>query len=453
MREVVARKDSPGDTIAAVATPPGRGGIGIIRISGPSAPDIGLSVTGSPLPQRRPVHRTFCDDDGVALDDGLALFFPSPNSFTGEHVVELHGHGGPVVLDLLLERVLNLGARPARPGEFSERAYLNEKLDLAQAEAIADLIDASSRRAARSAVRSLQGEFSRKVEALVADLTALRVFLEAALDFPDEEIDLLQDGDVSQRLESIRTSLAATQSTAEQGVLLREGLNLVVAGRPNVGKSSLLNRLAGRDSAIVTDVPGTTRDVLREQIDIDGLPLHVIDTAGLRASDDPVEREGIRRAWKEIEAADLVLLLVDGMRGPGADDLAILDQLPNDIPRLVVHNKIDLTDHRFGETGGELYISARTGQGVPDLLVRLKRFLGYHDREEGVFIARRRHLDALARASRHLESAHVHLVQELSNELVAEELRYAQEALGEITGRVGADELLGKIFASFCIGK
>lgn len=445
--------DSPDDTIAAIATPPGRGGIGIVRISGPLAPDIGHAITGAPLPVRRPVHRLFTGADGAALDDGLALFFPSPRSFTGEHVVELHGHGGPVVLDLVLERALGLGARAARPGEFSQRAYLNDKLDLTQAEAIADLIDASSRQAARSAVRSLQGEFSGRVEALVEELTAMRVYLEAALDFPDEEIELLRDGDVTRRLDSLRASLAQTLSTAEQGVLLREGLHLVVAGQPNVGKSSLLNRLAGSDSAIVTDIPGTTRDVLRERIDLDGLPVHVIDTAGLRASDDPVEREGMRRAWIEIERADLVLVIVDGTRGPAAEDHAILQRLPAGLPRLIVHNKIDLTTHGFGEAGGELYLSAKTGAGVADLVAWLKRFLGYQAADEGIFIARRRHLDALNRASRHLELARRRLVEDLATELVAEELRYAQEALAEITGRFGSDELLGEIFSSFCIGK
>jgi tRNA modification GTPase len=444
---------APADTIAAIATPAGRGGIGIVRVTGPLASAIAAAVTGSAVPERRPVHRRFLDADAQPIDDGLALFFPGPRSFTGEDVLELQGHGGPVVLDLLLERSLELGARLARPGEFTERAYLNGKLDLAQAEAVADLIDAGSRQAARSAQRALQGEFSERIDTLMRRLTELRVYIEAALDFPDEELDLLRDGDVASRLAAIRALLDRTLAAAGQGVLLREGLHLVLAGQPNVGKSSLLNRLAGRDSAIVTELPGTTRDVLREAIDIDGLPLHVIDTAGLRRSADPIEREGIRRAWAEIERADLVLVLVDGTRGADADDRAILKRLPAELPRLIVHNKIDLGGHAFGELCGELYVSAKTGQGIPELIAWLKRFLGYRGDDQGVFIARRRHLEALQHAVRHLDQAERRLSEQTAPELVAEELRCAQDALGRIIGRLDADALLGEIFASFCIGK
>lgn len=441
------------DTIAAIATPTGRGGVAVVRISGPGVPEIAAHVLGDLPPPRRAAYRRFVDVDGETIDDGLALYFPAPASFTGEDVLELQGHGGKVVVDLLLKRVLDLGVRLARPGEFSERAFLNDKLDLAQAEAIADLIDAGSEQAARSAQRSLQGAFSRAVEELLEKLIELRMYVEAALDFPDEEIDFLADEAVTRRLHDITSTLDAIRARASQGALLRDGMNLVIVGQPNAGKSTLLNQLAGFDAAIVTDIPGTTRDVLRERISLDGLPLHVIDTAGLRESADPVEQEGIRRAWREIEQADLVLLLLDGTRGPTAEDAAILDQLPERLPVLRVHNKIDLTDVAFGAHDGELFISAREGHGVAELIDHLKHMVGYHEEAEDVFIARRRHLDALARTEAHVLAGEEHLRVTRAGELLAEELRLAQEALGEITGKFTSDELLGRIFSSFCIGK
>lgn len=441
------------DTIAAVATPPGHGGVGVVRVSGPMVPEIARAVLGCLPEPRRARHCRFTGAGGEALDEGIALYFPAPHSYTGEHVLELQGHGGPVVLDLLLQRVLALGARPARPGEFTERAFLNSKLDLAQAEAVADLIEASSAAAARSALRSLEGEFSRQVEAVRSTLVELRVQVEAGLDFPDEELDLLADESLLSRLETLEARLAELLAKARQGALLREGMTVVIVGQPNVGKSSLLNRLAGRESAIVTDVPGTTRDVLRERILLDGLALHLVDTAGLRESADPVEREGIRRAWREVEAADLVLLLVDGTRGPGEAEHAILRRLPDRLPRLTVHNKIDLTPHAYGMVDGEIYLSAKTGAGIDALVQALTRQVGYHPGEEGVFMARRRHLDALAETARALSRAREQWLEARAGELVAEELRQAQEALGRITGRYTADDLLGEIFSSFCIGK
>ena len=441
------------DTIAAVATPMGRGGVAVVRVSGPLAADIGSALLGDLPTPRRAAYRRFLAADGAILDDGIALYFPGPRSFTGEDVLELQGHGGNVVVDMLLRRVLELGARLARPGEFSERAFLNDKLDLAQAEAIADLIDAGSEAAARSAQRSLQGDFSNAVNELLDGLIGLRTYVEAALDFPDEEIDFLADAAVATRLDTLRHQLDAIRARARQGALLRDGLNLVIVGQPNAGKSTLLNRLAGYDAAIVTDIPGTTRDVLRERISLDGLPLHVIDTAGLRESADPVEQEGIRRAWREIEQADLILLLLDGSRGTTAEDDAILARLPERLPVLRVHNKIDLTNVAFGAHDGELFISARSGAGVDALIGHLKQVVGYRDTTDDIFIARRRHLNALARTEAHVLAAEEHLRITRAGELMAEELRLAQEALGEITGKFSSDDLLGEIFSSFCIGK
>jgi len=443
----------PTDTIAAIATPTGRGGVAIVRVSGPGVPALARALLGDlPLP-RRAAYRRFLDGRGEVIDDGVALYFPAPASFTGEDVLELQGHGGNVVVDMVLRRTLELGARLARPGEFSERAFLNDKLDLAQAEAIADLIDSGSEQAARSAQRALQGAFSKAVDALLERLIELRMYVEAALDFPDEDIDFLADQAVTERLDAIKHSLDAIRARARQGALLRDGMNLVIVGQPNAGKSTLLNQLAGFDAAIVTDIPGTTRDVLRERISLDGLPLHVIDTAGLRDSADPVEQEGIRRAWREIEQADLILLLLDGTRGATDADRAILQQLPERLPVLGVHNKIDLTGIDFGAHDGELFISARTGQGVPELIDHLKHMVGYHEDAENVFIARRRHLDALARTEAHVLAGEDHLRLTQAGELLAEELRLAQEALGEITGKFTSDDLLGRIFSSFCIGK
>jgi tRNA modification GTPase len=442
------------DTIAAVATPPGRGGVGIIRLSGPGVPAIAERLLGSlPPPRYAGLHR-FRNADGDVIDAGLALYFPAPRSFTGEHVLELHGHGGPVVLDLLLGRVLSLGARQARPGEFSQRAFLNDKLDLAQAEAIADLIDSSTVQAARAASRSLQGEFSRRVQQLVDALIALRSYVEACLDFPEEEIDFLSNGQVQARLAAIAGQLHAVEQQAHQGQLLREGMTLVIAGQPNAGKSSLLNMLAGREAAIVTPIAGTTRDALIEHIQIDGMPLHIIDTAGLRDSSDPIEQEGVRRAWAQIERADRVLLVIDDQLGRSPADQAILDRLPHDLPHTLVYNKIDLSGRAPGiRTQGahaELALSARSGAGVTELRSHLKQVMGYSESASGGFSARRRHLDALRRAQVNIAGARQWLG---SAELLAEELRLAQQHLCEITGSFTSDDLLGEIFASFCIGK
>lgn len=443
------------DTISAIATPPGRGGIGIVRISGPLSSVIAKAVCGMLPAPRQAILRQFHADDGSIIDEGIALYFPAPHSFTGEDVLELHGHGGPVVMDLLLARVLGLGARPARPGEFSERAFLNDKLDLTQAEAIADLITSTTAEAARAAVRSLEGEFSRHINILIEALIELRIYIEAAIDFPEEEIDFLADGSIAERLHALQEQLNALQRVAGQGRLLRDGMTVVIAGRPNAGKSSLLNYLAGREAAIVTDIPGTTRDVLREQIAIDGMPLHVIDTAGLRDSLDPVEQEGIRRAWMEIETADRILLLVDDRQGFTAEDQALRERLPAQTGVTVIYNKIDLTDQepvlKSADWGHTLWLSAKTGSGLELLREHLKACMGYHS-SEGILMARRRHLEALERTAAALAAADEQLVDG-AGELAAEELRYAQNALGEITGEFTSDDLLGRIFSSFCIGK
>lgn len=444
------------DTIAAVATPPGRGGVGIIRISGPQVPAITAKLFGfSARPRVAELH-VFTDAEGQAIDAGLSLFFPAPHSFTGEDVLELHGHGGPVVMDLLLARVVELGARQARPGEFSERAYLNDKLDLAQAEAIADLIDSSTEQAARAATRSLQGEFSGKVKLLVTGLIELRSYVEAAIDFPEEEIDFLSDGEVQDRLNDVADRLQQVRLQARQGCLLREGMNLVLAGQPNAGKSSLLNALAGMESAIVTPIAGTTRDVLREHIQIDGMPLHIIDTAGLRDSSDPIELEGIRRAWSQIEQADRVLLIIDDQIGLTAEDEAVLARLPPELPHTLVYNKIDLGQRPAGinrdKSASEVSLSATTGEGLDCLRSHLKEVMGYQETSAGSFSARRRHLDALRHARDNLENAQ-RCLNSGAGELMAEELRLAQQYLSEITGEFTSDDLLGEIFSSFCIGK
>ena len=445
------------DTIAAVATPPGRGGIGVVRISGSLSTSIAEAICGL-LPQpRQAVLRRFRSGAGEVLDHGIVLYFPAPQSFTGEDVVEFQGHGGPVVLDVLLGRVVELGARLARPGEFSERAFLNDKLDLAQAEAIADLIASDTAAAARAALRSLQGEFSRQVDSLVDGLVTLRVYVEAAIDFPEEEIDFLADGVIAARLAELQERLRVLQAAAGQGRLLRDGMTVVIAGRPNAGKSSVLNRLAGREAAIVTAVPGTTRDVLREHISIDGMPLHVIDTAGLRDSDDPVEREGIRRAWAEIDAADRILMVVDDRLGLTAEEAGLRERLPVARPVTVLYNKIDLSGRppsvREGAWGTEVLLSAKTGAGLELLREHLKSCMGYRGGGEGAFMARRRHLEALERATAALERAVEQLEVFRAGELVAEELREAQHALAEITGEFGSEDLLSRIFSSFCIGK
>ncbi|MDX1434545.1 MAG: tRNA uridine-5-carboxymethylaminomethyl(34) synthesis GTPase MnmE [Gammaproteobacteria bacterium] len=446
-----------GDTIAAVSTAPGRGGIGIVRVSGPAAAGIAEGVLGR-VPEVRRVHfGAFRDAAGEVIDRGVALFFRGPGSYTGEDVLELHGHGGPVVLDMVLAAVLEGGARAARPGEFSERAFLNGRMDLAQAEAVADLIDAGSRAAARSAVRSLDGAFSSRVQALAAELTEVRAHIEACIDFPEEEVDFLADTELEHRLDALGEELAALSRGAGRGVLLAEGVRVVIAGRPNVGKSSLLNLLAGRDSAIVTDVPGTTRDLLREHIELDGLPLHVIDTAGIRAPGDAVEAHGVERAWHAIESADALLLVVDDRSGPGEAEDAILARVPDGVTRIVVRNKIDLSgadaDSRAREGGLEVRMSARTGAGIEALESALKACVGYELGDQGTYMARRRHLDALARSRAAVDAAGEALRVRAAGELAAEELRQAHKALGEITGEVTSDDLLGAIFARFCIGK
>ncbi|MFC2991757.1 tRNA uridine-5-carboxymethylaminomethyl(34) synthesis GTPase MnmE [Halomonas tibetensis] len=448
------------DTIAALATPPGRGGVGIIRVSGPLCAAIAKAVVGQCPPPRRAHYGAFRGEEQV-IDEGISLYFEGPHSFTGEDVLELQGHGGPVIMDLLLARCMDLGARLARPGEFSERAFLNDKLDLAQAEAIADLIDASSRAAAENALRSLQGDFSRRVEGLVQRLIELRIYVEAAIDFPEEEIDFLADGKVAERLAGVMSELAAVRAAAGQGALMREGMNVVIAGRPNAGKSSLLNALTEQETAIVTDIAGTTRDVLREHIHIDGMPLHIIDTAGLRDTPDAVEQIGVARAWAEIEKADRVLLLVDASTTASLDPMTIwpefVARLPDPTRLTLVSNKIDTTEDAPGvELSTEtpvIRLSAKTGAGMDNLKAHLKEVMGYTGTAEGRFSARRRHLDALDRARQALENGESQLAGYGAGELLAEDLRDAQQALGEITGEFSADDLLGEIFGSFCIGK
>jgi tRNA modification GTPase len=442
------------DTIAAVATAPGRGGIGVLRLSGPRVPEIGRKVLGR-LPQPR--HATLCtacDAHGAALDQGIALYFPAPHSYTGEDVLEFQGHGGPVVMQTLLEAFLEAGARIAEPGEYTRRAFLEGRLDLAQAEAVADLIDAASREAARSALRSLSGEFSAAIDALMGGLTELRALTEAMLDFPEEEVDAFHREDAQSRLDRLRAALAGVLEKSRQGSLLRSGIHLVIAGRPNVGKSSLLNRLAGEERAIVTAIPGTTRDALREPIQIEGVPVIVVDTAGLRDSRDEVERLGIERTWLELARADVVLVVFDAAAGIGEEDRAWLRKLPPHGHRIHVYNKVDLVPaEQAGGRAGEppqVWLSAKTGAGLAELRRAILRAAGWHASGESVFLARARHLRALARAKAHLEAASA---QQAQWEFFAEELRLAQEALGEITGRMSADDLLGEIFARFCIGK
>jgi len=441
---------APADTIAAIATAQGRAGIGVVRVSGRSLAGFARALIGTVPPARAATRAAFRDAQGAAIDDGLALYFPAPHSYTGEDVLELHGHGGALVLAMLLRRCFELGARLAEPGEFTRRAFLNDKLDLAQAEAVADVIDAATEAAARCAVRSLRGEFSGAIGALVDQLTELRSLVEATLDFPEEEIDPVHRADARGRLERLRGALAGALDRAQQGSLLRSGLHVVLAGQPNVGKSSLLNRLAGEELAIVTAVPGTTRDSVRQAVQIEGVPLNVVDTAGLRDTADEVERLGIERTWREIERADLALLIVDARSGVTPADEAIAARLPQRLPRVIVHNKIDLAGIEPRAAGDAVYLSAKTAAGLELLRQRLLEHAGWHSAEESVFIARERHLVALRRAAERLEAAAGQLA---APELFAEELRLAQQALGAITGEVGADELLGEIFARFCIGK
>jgi tRNA modification GTPase len=449
------------DTIVARGTPPGRGGIVIIRISGPGVRAITQELLGELPAPRYAVFSNFADADGSAIDNGIALFFPGPHSFTGEDVLELQAHGSPVIADMLVERICGLGARPATAGEFSRRAFLNDKLDLAQAEAIADLIDSSSRTGARAARRSMQGKFSQLVLELNEQVTNLRVYVEAALDFPEEEIDFLSDTALSERLATLRTAFGQMESTVRQGCLLRDGVTVVLAGKPNAGKSSILNALAGYDAAIVTQIPGTTRDLVREQIELNGLPVNIIDTAGLRAATDEVETEGIRRAQRELANGDHALVIIDQHaaateNGPEAELADLLSKLPAGTEYTVVRNKADLTGDIAGVSSqhpGTVFVSALTGAGIAELRSHLADRLGYQPAAEGAITARQRHLDSLRVASAHFDAACTVLEETAAGELMAEELLQVQNALAEITGQFSSDDLLGRIFADFCIGK
>jgi len=442
------------DIIAAVATAQGKGGVGVIRISGPGIELLAKGILGK-LPVAR--HATYCnflDENGETLDQGIALYFPSPHSYTGDDVLELQGHGGPAVLQLILQRCLDLGARLAQPGEFTRRAFLNNKMDLAQAESVADLIDANTTEAARSAMRSLQGEFSTAINNLIDGLIHLRILVEAMLDFPEEEVDSIDLKRRDALLKSIKLKLQHTLDTAKQGSLLREGAHVVIAGQPNVGKSSLLNRLSGEEVALVSEIPGTTRDVIRQIIQIRGVPLHIIDTAGLRETQEIVENMGIARTHQALHKADLILLIIDACQGMTEQDEAILAGLPEEIPRLLVFNKVDLLRGKLPRNVEAqdpfVYVSAKTGAGLDNLFDRLLESVGWHDQESGSFMARERHLRALVLAQTHLEQAHNVLA---SAEFFAEELRLAQRALNEITGEFTSEDLLGEIFSRFCLGK
>ena len=445
------------DTIAAQATPAGKGGVGIIRLSGSLVEPIAIAILGKlPVP-RYAGFSDFFSGDGSAIDQGISLYFNAPDSFTGEDVLELHGHGGPVVMNLLLTRVLELGARVARPGEFSERAFLNNKIDLSQAEAIADLIDSASDQAAKSALRSLQGEFSKKVNAITQRLIELRVYVEAAIDFPEEEIDFLLDPRITSSLDQLLLGVENLIQQASQGALLREGVRIVLAGRPNAGKSSLMNSLTGRETSIVTEVAGTTRDVINEQIHLDGMPVRLIDTAGLREGNNVIEKEGVRRAVNEIDQADYVLIVVDAFehrQNVARHINALVSGLPKDGKYLVILNKADLCEPRVENLPFEkVVVSAKTGAGIDDLKQRLKTGVGFDVGNEGTFIARRRHLDALRQTLSSLRQGKERFEADQAGELLAEELRCCQRFLGEITGEFTSDELLGRIFSSFCIGK
>lgn len=441
------------DTIVALATPPGRGGVAMVRISGPLVPHIAVKLFQKILTPRYATFARVRDISDQVIDEGIALFFPHPHSFTGEDVLEFHGHGGPVLVNCVIQRILELGARIARPGEFSERAFLNNKMDLTQAEAIADIIQADSEQAARSAMRSLQGEFSKRIHKLVEKIIQLRMYVEAAIDFAEEEIDFLSNQQVSVDLTTILQDLTQIEATAAQGSLMRDGISVVIIGQPNVGKSTLLNQLSGKDIAIVTNIPGTTRDILREQMVIDGMPLHIIDTAGIRESQDIVEQEGIRRAQNEMTRADLILWMQDAH----SSSHPLPPHFPTHIKTLTIRNKIDLTAELPSVIQKEneiiITLSAKTGWGIELLKDQIKLAVGYQTQAEGIFSARRRHLDALTRAKKFLLMGQAQLEHHRAGELLAEELRLAQQALNEITGEFTSDDLLGRIFASFCIGK
>jgi len=450
---VSASLDYIRDTIVAAATPPGKGGIGIVRVSGPDAGIIAERILGA-VPEPRFAHFSeFLDSRGDVIDRGIALWFPAPHSFTGESVLELHGHGGPVIISLIIEAALTMGARRAEPGEFSKRAFLNGRLDLSQAEAIADLIDAGTTQAARAAYRSLSGAFSGAVSALTEKLIGLRMHVEAAIDFPEEEIDFLSDEALRQRIEDCRSTFDELLQTAAAGRVLRDGFQVVIVGKPNAGKSSLLNLLSGQEAAIVTEIAGTTRDILRETIDIDGLQVELVDTAGLREDPDRIEAEGIRRARQALANADAVMWIRDASAGD-ADGLD--EEIPGDVPVIQLRNKIDLTDEVPGvvhEDPHVLNVSAMTGAGIDELRTALKRTAGYQDMGEGAFTARQRHVVALRQAREHFERGERALIDERAGEILAEELRLAQESLGVINGEFTSDDLLGRIFAEFCIGK
>jgi len=441
----------------AVATATGRGGIGVVRVSGPNLSALAIEILGALPAPRLATHSMFSGEDGRAIDEGIALYFPAPASYTGEDVLELQGHGGPVVMEMLLRRCLRLGARLAEPGEFTRRAFLNEKMDLAQAESVVDLIDAATEAAARCALRSLRGDFSTLVDGFVSQLKELRVLIEATLDFPEEEIEIADVQNVRARFDRLRGDLAQAIGKGQQGNLLRKGLQVVLAGQPNVGKSSLLNRLAGEELAIVTAIPGTTRDTVRQTIQLEGVPVNIIDTAGLRDTGDEVEAQGITRTWQAIERADVLLLIVEAAQGLTARDQAILGRLPRGLPRVVVFNKIDLIDAeaRASVQGGSkdethVWLSAKTGEGTALLSGALLSIAGWQAAGEDMYLARERHLEALRRAAEGLERAEAVLGQ---TELLAEEMRLVQKELGSITGQYSSDDLLGDIFSRFCIGK
>jgi len=451
------------DTIAAIATPPGRGGVGIIRLSGADAPTIAKQLLehgpqAQDLGVREARFSSFLAKDGALIDNGILIYYPQPSSYTGEHVVELQGHGGRVVMSMLLDRVIALGARQARPGEFTERAFINNKIDLVQAEAVAGLIDSVSSQAARSAVRSLEGEFSYKINSLLQRLVNLRMFVESSLDFPEEEIDFIQDAGAKEKLSGCIDELGKILKGAQQGAMLGEGLRLAIVGRPNVGKSSLLNRLAGREAAIVSKTPGTTRDIVDENILIEGAPLNILDTAGIRESKDDIEEEGIRRALNAVSQADIILLLLEQGEDIGIEEQRVLEMCPDDRKIVIVKNKIDLAvnkqellDKNRGES--EVFLSAKTGEGCEALVQTLKTIMGLNSTTEDAYMARTRHLNALSETKVFLDRGLQHLENKNTAELLAEDLRLAQESLGVITGSFVADDLLGEIFSKFCIGK